>query len=1115
MCADFQFFLNRQGPRGPQGYKGDKGADGKTPAPRTGTNTPIETTVIFDTGDGNPYETPNLKYPIQDRGGNMVMLDRANSTQYYGTPDQATDNSYGVVKLATSESVLDDPLDNDVVTYELFDDNNQTIKTTTDSLAGDITQLNTDLGAEVTNRTNADTQLTNKINTDVGNEATARSNADAALSGRIDSLNSSKANKSEVYTKTQTDSLLSNKSNVGHTHNYNDLTNKPDIGNGTITFRQGNTTVGTITTNQLTNSTLTFADPTGITPGTGLDLDTSTNTLSVKIDNDTLGINSDGKIEVQNAGTTYSEGNAIDLTNDTISVKYDNSTLKLNGSGELYADIPGAATSSTLGLVQPDGTTIAVDANGIISANIPTPETVDQTYDGTSTHAQSGVAIAGAGFLNGGIVRSPLEYLPDTTDSITLHNMDSNYSGIVVDDPYVTFEPEVGDVQPYFEINLLNGINIVTSVALQPFLSGYVSGLRGYTKIIKLGYYDEGVFIPICMVYPVNGYNSSTLKMFTGNKNSYSIGYGTMRNYKFVSYDNISGVFALFSCSNANGEGSWGSKTIVSEEDKLELNKVTIARFTGVVEDSSLAVGNTVYYNVDTNGSTVTPNVYNPSKDTYPFYSLNNASNDTITLLGTFISDNNKDNLLEGVHPASLSLKYDSTTLGVNANNELYALSSTPSNMVTTDTQQIITGRKDMAIINMQPSGSTGYLNYITPISSGRIAISKVTNYDTAVYMPGIILDYSSGSAITAAASGGSPSRINLCTEYGNNTAEIRFCNGFPAGGAGNSHSGIGKYGNYTYIRNNNANDKKVYKITGSESSTSSYTNFFLESDMLDGTTIQYNSTSGKVEALGSQQEGVLPVSDDVIEIYTTNYTIIGNPTITSDHVFSTTSGSDSLTSVVPFRSAAAATAHSLKFECQFRPTASSHSNGEGIFCRDSSSDGIRISLNASACVRFRTTINSSGVLDVTFSNTPLVQNTLYKLTAEIAAGASSGTGTLYTSTDNGITWTTAETVTLGTNTPLAIGSGASSLHYFGVNTPGPTLPFGGEILLDKMYLEEDGVVIWTPVVVTGNMTEIGKASENTYGLVKIDGIYLKYDSATGCVTLDIQAIKDAIDALT
>lgn len=297
--ADFQFFLNRQGPRGPQGLKGDKGDDGKTPVPRTGTNTPIETTVIFDTGDGNPYETPNLKYPIEDRGGNMVMLDRTDSTQYYGTPDQATDNSYGVVKLATPESVLDDPLDDDVVTYELFDDNNQAIKTVTDGLVGDITQLNTNLGNEVTNRTNADNQLTNKINTDVGNEATARTNADNALSGRIDNLTTSKADKSDVYTKTQTDSLLGNKSNVGHTHNYNEITDKPTIGNGTITFTQGGVTKGSFTTNQSGNSTIALdaggGGGTSFTTGTGLEL-TDQNILNVKIDGSTITTNASGEL---------------------------------------------------------------------------------------------------------------------------------------------------------------------------------------------------------------------------------------------------------------------------------------------------------------------------------------------------------------------------------------------------------------------------------------------------------------------------------------------------------------------------------------------------------------------------------------------------------------------------------------------------------------------------------------------------------------------------------------------------------------------------------------------------------------------------------------------------
>lgn len=46
--------------------------------------------------------------------------------------------------------------------------------------------------------------------------------------------------------------------------------------------------------------------------------------------------------------------------------------------------------------VSVDGETIVINSDGELQANIPTPDTVDQVYDSTSTHAQSGVAMAGA-----------------------------------------------------------------------------------------------------------------------------------------------------------------------------------------------------------------------------------------------------------------------------------------------------------------------------------------------------------------------------------------------------------------------------------------------------------------------------------------------------------------------------------------------------------------------------------------------------------------------------------------------------------------------------------------------------------------------------------------------
>ena len=43
-----------------------------------------------------------------------------------------------------------------------------------------------------------------------------------------------------------------------------------------------------------------------------------------------------------------------------------------------------------------DETTIVINQDGALEANIPTPDTVDQEYDAESTHAQSGTAVAGA-----------------------------------------------------------------------------------------------------------------------------------------------------------------------------------------------------------------------------------------------------------------------------------------------------------------------------------------------------------------------------------------------------------------------------------------------------------------------------------------------------------------------------------------------------------------------------------------------------------------------------------------------------------------------------------------------------------------------------------------------
>lgn len=81
--ANFNFFINRQGPRGPQGLEGEQGF---SPSITEGENTAETYTLQVNNKDGS-FTTPNLKPQFQDRGGDVVKVDRTNDTLYFGTVD--------------------------------------------------------------------------------------------------------------------------------------------------------------------------------------------------------------------------------------------------------------------------------------------------------------------------------------------------------------------------------------------------------------------------------------------------------------------------------------------------------------------------------------------------------------------------------------------------------------------------------------------------------------------------------------------------------------------------------------------------------------------------------------------------------------------------------------------------------------------------------------------------------------------------------------------------------------------------------------------------------------------------------------------------------------------
>lgn len=103
MPADFNYYLNRQGVRGKKGDKGDKGF---SPNITIGDNTQESFTLVVQ-NEFDSFETPNLKEGLvpEDRNGTYVRLDRETGQQYYGEPDIATENTLGVIRLASQDEV--------------------------------------------------------------------------------------------------------------------------------------------------------------------------------------------------------------------------------------------------------------------------------------------------------------------------------------------------------------------------------------------------------------------------------------------------------------------------------------------------------------------------------------------------------------------------------------------------------------------------------------------------------------------------------------------------------------------------------------------------------------------------------------------------------------------------------------------------------------------------------------------------------------------------------------------------------------------------------------------------------------------------------------------------
>ena len=374
--ADFNYKLNRQGPKGNPGEKGEQGF---SPEITVETNTAAEYKLRIVT-ESDSFVTDNLRgSAVSDQGGTYMRYNPTDGSMYAGTIDLATNLAAGAVYMA-----LDTDIQNE---NEFTVPNCAQVKDAINSIEiPDISGL----------ATKAELQAIENEIPDVSNFLTEANVSEVAITGSYNDL----LNKPTLFSG-----------------DYNDLTNKPIIpsaaNNGTLTLTSGGQTLGTFTADSSTDVTINIPQSgsgggSTYTAGDGIDI--TNDVISVKVDGTTLDVDSSGNLTViGGGGTPYTLPPATTSSLGGIIV---GSGLSVAQDGTLSANsytLP-VATTSTLGGVIPDGTTITVDNDGTIHGattyTLPTASTSQLggvKVDGSTITIDSNGVISASSSGGGGV----------------------------------------------------------------------------------------------------------------------------------------------------------------------------------------------------------------------------------------------------------------------------------------------------------------------------------------------------------------------------------------------------------------------------------------------------------------------------------------------------------------------------------------------------------------------------------------------------------------------------------------------------------------------------------------------------------------------------------------
>lgn len=214
-CADFNFYINRQGIQGRKGEKGDKGF---SPTINVSTDTVSEYKLIIANED-NTFETPNLRGNINvlDNGGTYLRYDKETQQISAQDVDAATASTLGGVRLSTEENITAMSADTVVTPADVADAlpiylQGEGAVSITQDVETSKTKINVDLSSvnELTTRvSNAEAEIVGiqadvaSLGTDVSalkDITTSHTTSISAINDNIANLNANKVAKTDFAT---------------------------------------------------------------------------------------------------------------------------------------------------------------------------------------------------------------------------------------------------------------------------------------------------------------------------------------------------------------------------------------------------------------------------------------------------------------------------------------------------------------------------------------------------------------------------------------------------------------------------------------------------------------------------------------------------------------------------------------------------------------------------------------------------------------------------------------------------------------------------------------------------------------------------------------------------